>query len=64
MRQEIVLHTAFCNSFRAKAFLTIMNKCNREGERDNLPNGFKSKFISKVIMKEGVNKYSLKPFLT
>jgi hypothetical protein len=55
MRQEIILHPAFCNSFRAKAFLTIKNKCNSEGEGENLPSYFKSKLISKVITKEGVN---------
>jgi hypothetical protein len=64
MRQEIILHTASCSTFSARAFLTIENKFNREGKGQNLLNDFKGKLISKVMMKGGVNKYRLTPSLT
>jgi hypothetical protein len=64
MRQDIILHTASCSGFSARAFLTIENKCNTEGKGQNLLNNFKSKLISKVMMKGEVNKYILKPSLT
>jgi len=64
MRQEIILHTASCSRFSARAFLTTENKCNREGRGQNLLNDFKSKLISKVMTKGGVNKYILTPSLT
>jgi hypothetical protein len=64
MRQEIIIHTGSCSSFSARAFLTIENKCNREGTGHNLLDDFKSKLISKVMMKGGVNKYILTPSFT
>jgi len=66
MKNEAGNHSSHCllQHFSIRAFLTIEIKCNREGKGQNLLNGFKSKLISNVMMKGGVNKYILTPSLT